>query len=232
MYQPTKEAVAYQSWAPRRNRGDVLVGILSAFAIIAGVGWGGELFRHPLKKIRAPMEVPTIEITMPNLEPDQEMQDVGQTSMPADLAPPTQTDIPEVVTDTSFVQPLQPSPPQDLHIQTGAVIIPAGFTGGYAKGMEVFDISKLDQVPEAIYRPQPVYPYSMRKQGVSGQVLVQFIVEINGTVSSAYAVRSTNKEFEEPAVVAVGRWRFRPGRKAGMTVRTRMEVPIVFTLED
>ena len=114
---------------------------------------------------------------------------------------------------------------------TGAIIIPTS-TGGFQKGMEVFDINKLDQIPEPVYRPQPTYPYEMRKQGISGQAVVQFIVEKNGSVSNAFAVSSSQREFEAPAVQAVSRWRFKPGRRGGQTVRTRMEIPIVFSLDN
>ena len=34
------------------------------------------------------------------------------------------------------------------------------------------------------------------------------------------------------AIQAVGKWTFRPGRKGGRAVNTRMQVPIVFSLND
>jgi periplasmic protein TonB len=225
--------VIYHTGTPKRNRVDLAIGLLSAAAVIAGVGWGGELFRKGPPKAPPPMEIPAIQITMPNLETEtQTFQDTNQTSAPAEIAPPMQTDVPQIATDTSFVQPLQPSPPQNLSVNTGTVVIPANFSGGYAKGMEVFDISKLDQIPEPIYRPQPVYPYEMRKQGVSGQVVIQFIVERDGSVSSAFVISSSNHDFEQSALDGVSRWRFRAGRRNGLAVRTRMEVPVVFNLEN
>ena len=72
----------------------------------------------------------------------------------------------------------------------------------------------------------------MRRAGVSGEVTVAFIVGSSGDVVEAYAVKSTQREFEQPAVQAVLKWKFRPGRKGGRAVNTRMSVPIVFNLNE
>ena len=66
--------------------------------------------------------------------------------------------------------------------------------------------------------------------GITGEVLVDFIVDPNGVVRNAVAVRATQREFEEAACAAVGKWKFRPGRKGGVAVFVHMQVPIVFTL--
>jgi protein TonB len=100
------------------------------------------------------------------------------------------------------------------------------------KGIEVFDISKLDQQPVARFQARPQYPFEMRRAGIAGEVLVDFIVDSNGDVRNAYAVRSSQREFEAAAVQAVSKWKFRPGKKSGRNVNTHMQVPIVFTLNE
>ena len=72
----------------------------------------------------------------------------------------------------------------------------------------------------------------MRRAGITGEVVVEFIVDANGDVRNAFAVRSTQRDFEQAAVQAVSKWKFRPGKKGGRAVNTRMQVPIVFTLND
>jgi protein TonB len=72
----------------------------------------------------------------------------------------------------------------------------------------------------------------MRRAGISGEVVVDFLVDTNGDVQNAYAVRSSQREFEAAAVQAVSKWKFKPGRKGGRNVITHMQVPIVFTLSD
>jgi len=96
----------------------------------------------------------------------------------------------------------------------------------------VFDISKLDQIPQARFRTPPQYPFEMRRAGIAGEVLVEFLVDTEGDVQNAFAARSSQKEFEAAAVQAVMKWKFRPGRKSGQNVVTRMQVPIVFTLNE
>jgi TonB family protein len=96
---------------------------------------------------------------------------------------------------------------------------------------QVFDISKLDQTPLPRFQARPQYPFEMRRAGISGEVVVDFVVDANGEVQNAYAVRSSRKEFEAAAVQAVSKWKFKPGRKGGRDVATHLQVPIVFSLE-
>ena len=72
----------------------------------------------------------------------------------------------------------------------------------------------------------------MRRAGISGEVVVDFIVDTNGEVRNAFAFHSSQREFEAAAVQAVSKWKFRPGRKNGHAVFTHMQVPIVFTLNE
>ena len=97
-------------------------------------------------------------------------------------------------------------------------------------GVEVYDISKLDQPPRPKFQARPQYPRELRQAGISGQVVVDFIVDKDGNVRNAYAVNSTQKEFEASAVGAVSQWKFSPGRKDGRDVNTHKQVPIVFSL--
>jgi len=100
-----------------------------------------------------------------------------------------------------------------------------------AKSGQVYEISALDQTPVARFQARPQYPFEMRRAGVSGEVVVDFLVDTNGEVQDAYALRSSQKDFEAAAVQAVSKWKFKPGRKGGRDVPTHMQVPIVFTLE-
>ena len=111
------------------------------------------------------------------------------------------------------------------------IVIPQG-NRGLGKGIEVFDISKLDQIPVAKFQQPPQYPFEMRRAGITGEVVVDFIVTDAGDVSNAYAARSTQREFEAPAVTAVSKWKFRPGKRGGRAVNTHMQVPVGFTLTD
>lgn len=95
-----------------------------------------------------------------------------------------------------------------------------------------FDLSQVDVAPRAISQARPRYPFELRRRGVGGQVVVDFLVDQEGTVQNPYAIRSTEAGFETAAVEAVSQWRFEPGRKNGAPVITHMQVPIVFTINE
>jgi protein TonB len=111
-------------------------------------------------------------------------------------------------------------------------VIPEVRRPGGLGHITVFDPKMLDQVPVPKFQARPQYPFEMRRQGIAGEVVVDFIVDARGEVQQAHALRSSHREFEAAAVLAVTKWKFRPGRKAGQTVHTRMQVPIVFTLNE
>jgi protein TonB len=213
-------------------RRDLVIGLIVSLAIHGGTAWLGQVLRHGPEKAKKQEEELVIEMKMPKLEPDEpEKVETDELPTPLDIAPPMQQDVPQLVQVDSFVQPIQPPPPEGLKPITGAIVIPQG-NRGLGKGIEVFDISKLDQIPVAKYQGSPIYPFEMRRAGITGEVVVDFIVDTNGDVRNAYAARSTQRDFEASAVLAVGKWKFRPGKKGGRAVNTHMQVPVQFTLND
>jgi protein TonB len=105
--------------------------------------------------------------------------------------------------------------------------------GGDGKGRTpVLDMRFLDHTPGVRHRVAPVYPHSLKNAGVEGAVTVVFVVDEKGYVSDVRVLDASHREFEEPTLRAVGKWRFEPGRKNGAPVRFRMQVPIVFSLND
>lgn len=90
------------------------------------------------------------------------------------------------------------------------------------------DFRNLDRNPRATVRPAPIYPDTLRRSATSGSVTVEFIVDTTGRVVTAEAVSWTHRDFVDPAVSAVLRWRFEPGTLNGRKVSFRMAVPIEF----
>ncbi len=91
--------------------------------------------------------------------------------------------------------------------------------------------SGLDEPPRAFKRAPPLYPFAQRRNGVGGEVLVDFIVDAEGQVKDPSVVRSLNPAFNQPALDAVRQWKFKPGRRNGVPVATHMQVPIAFQIE-
>jgi periplasmic protein TonB len=216
-------------------RRDLILGLIISLVIHGGVLYGDKLlpkFQEKKKKAEAPPAIEVIE--MPKLEPEEpdKVEASDEPIKPMDFAPPMQNDVPQVITDTSFVQQIQPPPPENVKPATGIIAIPENRDTSRFRNMEVFDISKLDQQPQPRFQARPQYPFEMRRAGIAGEVTVDFIVDSNGDVQNAYAVKSSQREFEAAAVTAVSKWKFKPGRKGGRNVNTHMQVPIVFTLNE
>lgn len=87
-------------------------------------------------------------------------------------------------------------------------------------------------VPRAISQVRPNYPYELRASGLRGDVLIDFVVDIEGRPTKAFVVRSLNPSFDEPALEALRKWKFAPGTVDGVPVNTHMRVPIFFELLD
>lgn len=219
-------------------RRDLIIGILVSVLLHGGFAFGAKLFEKAKTVTKAKEEVKTIALDpMPELPPEEpEPTDSSSDEAPADvsdIAPPMQADVPSVAIESPFVQQVQPPPPPSMS-RPGNFTIPAGKPGtGIGKGMkDLFDIANLDQAPTAKFQANPVYPFEMRRAGITGEVVVGFIVDDQGKVRDAYAVRSTQREFEAAAIQAVMKWTFRPGKKGGRSVNTRMQVPIVFSITE
>lgn len=213
-------------------RRDLIIGFLISLLIHGGVMFGDKLIKFQPKAKKAAEPPPKIElIEMPKLEPEEpEVVEQNEDLPKPEFIPPMQMDVPQVITDTSFVQQIQPPPPENIKPTSGIVNIPAD--RNQFRGIEVFDLSKLDQQPVARFQARPQYPFEMRRAGIAGEVVVDFIVDNNGDVQNAFSMRSSQREFENAAVQAVSKWKFKPGRKGGRNVNTHMQVPIVFTLNE
>ena len=73
----------------------------------------------------------------------------------------------------------------------------------------------------AISTPPPKYPLEAQRAGISGEVLVEFTVATDGSVSAARVVRGNPpRTFDREALSAVKRWRFQPVASPVTTRRT------------
>ncbi len=213
---------------------DLIIGILISVGLHLALLFGDRLVpeKPPVAKA-AEVEEKIQLIEMPPMEEiEPEIVETNEEVVPLDLAPPMQQDVPQLATPDSFVQKIQPPPPDNIAISANMNIVPEIRDPNMFRGMKVFDISMLDQTPVPRFQARPQYPFEMRRAGIAGEVVVDFIVDTNGDVQNAYAIRSSQREFEAAAIQAVTKWKFKPGRKGGRDVPTHMQVPIVFTLNE
>jgi protein TonB len=94
----------------------------------------------------------------------------------------------------------------------------------------VYEAKMLSKAPVAVVQGKPPYPFELRRAGVAGEALVDFIIDASGTVRDAVAVRANDVRFGEAAVQTVMKWRFQPAEVNGLPVSCHMQVPIIFSL--
>jgi protein TonB len=211
------------------RRRNLTFAALLSIVLIAGVAWWGEMTHfHALHRTpdKPPTQVPFVIDTDP--PPPLDVSDENPKPVKDDFAPPSIPDSPAKPTVPDFVVPIEPPRP---NVDVKMDRIPTGHSD-HAIGDRPFNLSDLDQAPAIKYQASPVYPDSMKRPGISGEAVVDFIVDPNGNVRNAVAAHSSQREFEEPACAAVSKWKFRPGRKGGRAVYAHMQVPIVFTLSE
>lgn len=214
---------------------DLIIGIALSLAVHSVTLLA---FNHKsaVKKTVTKEKETVMQFEMPPLEEEKvdKVEELNDEQVTNQLAPPSLVDMPTIVPVNAFTQPLTPPPPPGLTPSKGAINIPvikAGTTFG--SGIKnLFNVGDLDQRPVARVQPGPTYPYEMSRAGVSGKVTVEFIIDTEGNVVQAQVTSSSHREFESPALQAVMKWKFKPGKKGGRVVNVRASQPVDFTLGD
>jgi protein TonB len=85
--------------------------------------------------------------------------------------------------------------------------------------------------PVPVRMVPPEYPYELKRNGVTGVVTLTFEVDEKGNVVDPKVQKSTNPGFEQPALEAIVKWKFKPGRKDGVPVKMKIGVPLQFNSE-
>jgi protein TonB len=194
--------------------------------LIAGVTWWGERTHYVAALLKREPLPTTVEFTV---EPDKpipvESTDPEVKKPKEEIPVPAQDDTPLKPKTDDFTQKIEPPHP--------AVTIPMDripIAVDSDPSAHVFDPSQLEQQPEAKFQPRPVYPYALKRDGIVGEVTVDFVIDPDGDVRNVVAVRSSQSEFAESACTAVAKWKFRPGKRGGRAVYSHMRVPIIFSL--
>lgn len=88
-----------------------------------------------------------------------------------------------------------------------------------------------DVRPMPVKTPPPEYPSSMRREGMTGVVALRVVIDETGNVTDCSVAKSSNSAFEEPAMNAVKKWRFKPAEKAGAPIKVSLIIPIQFAID-
>ncbi len=76
------------------------------------------------------------------------------------------------------------------------------------------------------------YPTISQEMGTSGKVIVQFVVDKDGTITSPEVVRGVDPYLDKEALRVISTMpKWKPGEQNGKKVRVKFTVPVSFTLQ-
>lgn len=107
---------------------------------------------------------------------------------------------------------------------------PPGSGGGGALGRGDIYMT-WEEAPILVKMVTPTYPVLARKAGVEGRVVLQIIVDSKGNVIESKVVLADPPGiFEEAAMEAILKWKFKPARQRGNPISVIMGQQVDFTL--
>ena len=77
------------------------------------------------------------------------------------------------------------------------------------------------------------YPTICQEQGIQGRVIVQFVVNSDGSIVDAQVIKPVNPHLDKEAVRVVNAMpKWKPGEQRGKKVRVRFTLPVTFRLSN
>jgi TonB family protein len=84
--------------------------------------------------------------------------------------------------------------------------------------------------PELVFKVDPEYSEQARKAKFQGTVVLNLVVQRDGSVRDIKIINSLGLGLDEKAIEAVKQWRFRPGQKNGQPVDVSAIIEVTFRL--
>jgi periplasmic protein TonB len=99
-------------------------------------------------------------------------------------------------------------------------------------GNEPYGVGNGVSAPIPLRRPPPSYTADAMRVRLQGVVVIDCVVQPNGTCSDIRVTRSLDTRYglDQQAIASAREWRFRPGLKAGEPVPVRVTLEIEFTI--
>lgn len=77
------------------------------------------------------------------------------------------------------------------------------------------------------------YPSICQEQGIQGRVIVQFVVNTDGSIVDAQVIKPVNPYLDKEALRVISTMpKWQPGKQRGKAVRVRFTVPVTFRLSN
>jgi periplasmic protein TonB len=137
------------------------------------------------------------------------------TPLPVAVADPAPSDHAPIVPASVPPAPAEPSP---APARPAEPVVPA--------------VQLPSSTADYLNNPAPAYPPLSRRLGEQGRVVVRVLIGIDGTASQAEIRNSSGFErLDQAALKTVLKWRYVPGKRAGVPEAMWFNVPINFVLE-
>lgn len=227
-----------QAAPPRLSRN--LKIILAVLILHVGFIWG----------LQSGLLMRAAEIIVPAVVLTQFIDPPAPEAPPAPPAPPVPPTPVKPVTPKKAVTPARPAPqpvvdtPQPLAIadSTPSPNAPTGVTAPVASVPAPAAVAPAApsapaiQLPSSnadyLQNPKPAYPPLSRRLGEQGRVVVRVLIGADGNAQKAEIRQSSGFDrLDQAALNTVLKWRYVPGKRAGVAEEMWFNVPLTFVLE-
>lgn len=116
-----------------------------------------------------------------------------------------------------------------------------GVPGGIPEGVPVpkppedepvrIGVTVQGELPVAIHKVNPEYPEIAKRARIEGIVVLDAIINKDGTVGNIKVLRSLNPLLDQAAIQAVKKWKYIPGKVNGKPVTSYLTVTVRFILQ-
>lgn len=90
-------------------------------------------------------------------------------------------------------------------------------------------VEEVDNAPQSLDTPQPEYPEELIKQGAKGKVVLDVLIDTDGTVVDIKVKESSGfEQIDKAAVDAAYNWTFTPAEYKGKPVQVWFPIPFSF----
>lgn len=83
--------------------------------------------------------------------------------------------------------------------------------------------------PRVVHRVEPEYPVELRRQGATGIVTIEGLVDTTGRFVRPRILRSSDPRLNEFALAAIRQWRFMPSTVNGEPTEVLFQVEVSFS---
>lgn len=146
-------------------------------------------------------------------------------SPPTPLAVTTPTPQPSETT----LAPVDPSPPVTAAVKTSSNTTATATTSAPPAPPKV-ELPSSDA--DYLNNPFPPYPPMSKRMGEQGKVIIRTLIGADGTAQDASVFKSSGFDrLDQAALTTARKWRYVPGKRAGVAEPMWFNVPFTFVLE-